>query len=227
MIKVILWDVDGTLLNFEAAEKAAIYSLFLEFHLPACDDAMIHRYSCINKKYWERLENGELTKPEVLVGRFREFFEKEGIDPAIAVSFNKAYQLRLGDTIVYCDNSLEIVKKYHGKVKQYVVSNGTIKAQRKKLNLSHLGEYMDGIFLSEALGVEKPNVGFFEKVWEHIGAYPKDEILIVGDSLTSDIRGGNNAGILTCWYNPQHQVNDRGYKVDYEISNLHEIDTLL
>lgn len=151
MITTILWDVDATLLDFLAAEKAAIKKLFQEFALGECTDEMIGRYSKINRSCWERLECGELTKPEVLVGRFREFFETEGLRSEVAEAFNERYQLCLGDTIVFRDDSYEIVKSLQGKVKQYVVSNGTVVAQEKKLRLSGLGELMDGIFLSEAL----------------------------------------------------------------------------
>lgn len=226
MIKVILWDVDGTLLDFHAAERAAIRSLFQRFALGECTDEMLQRYAKINRSYWERLERGELSRAEVLIGRFREFFEKEGLDVSVADEFNQAYQLSLGDTIVYCDNCMDIICSLSGKVKQYVVSNGTIVAQEKKLRLSGIGEKMDGIFLSEQLGVEKPNKAFFDHVFREIGEYEKDQVLIVGDSLTSDIRGGNNAGIKTCWYNPSHAENQENVSVDYEIENLQEVLTI-
>lgn len=227
MIKTILWDVDGTLLDFLAAEKAALQSLFEEFGMGECTEERIARYSKINRGYWEKLERGELTKPQVLVGRFQEFFETEGLDPSVASDFNAKYQLRLGDTIVYCDNSYDIVKSLQEKVNQYVVSNGTIIAQTKKLKLSGLGALMDGIFLSEDLGVEKPNLGFFNQVFANIKPCKKEEILIVGDSLTSDICGGNNAGIQTCWYNPRKENAKPDYKIDYEIENLQEIYKIL
>ena len=86
---------------------------------------------------------------------------------------------------------------------------------------------MDGIFLSEQLGVEKPNLDFFNKVFAQTGFTDKDRVVIVGDSLTSDILGGNNAGILTCWYNPGKAEKAAGYKVDYEIADLHEIYDLI
>ena len=207
MITTILWDVDGTLLDFLAAEKAAIRTLFAEFGFGECTDEAIARYSKINRRYWEKLENGELTKPEVLVGRFREFFETEGLDVTAAPAFNERYQVCLGDTIVFRDDSYEIVKSLRGRVKQYVVSNGTVLAQTKKLRLSGLGELMDGIFLSEELGAEK--------------------ILIVGDSLTSDIRGGNLAQIVTCWYNPNGQKADSTYRIDAQIQDLQEVIPLL
>lgn len=223
MITTILWDVDGTLLNFLAAEKAAIRSLFEEYHLGVCSDEMLKRYSSINKNYWEMLERGEIEKKVLLVGRFRDFFEKEGIDSSLAAEFNEKYQLRLGDTIVYCDDSLEIVKSLRGKVKQYVVSNGTVIAQTKKLRLSGFGELMDGIFLSEELGVEKPSVRFFDQVFAKIGPVDRSEVMIVGDSLTGDIRGGNNAGILTCWYNPEGTAAKEAVRIDHEIKDLHEV----
>lgn len=227
MIQAILWDVDATLLDFHAAERTAILKLFRQFHLGECSDAMLQRYAKINRGYWERLEKGELTRDQVLVGRFQEFFEKEGLDVSAAPAFNEAYQQALGDTIVYCDDSYQIIDSLRGKVKQYVVSNGTIVAQEKKLRLSGLGALMDGIFLSEELGVEKPNKAFFDKVFEEIGDIDRDAMLIVGDSITSDIRGGNNAGIRTCWYNPGHEVPIEGVHVDYEIADLHEVYDLL
>ena len=138
MIQTILWDVDGTLLDFLAAEEAAIRKLFVEFDMGECSDEMLTRYSKINRSYWERLERNEITKQQVLVGRFKEFFASEGLDVGVAEQFNAKYQYALGDTIVPRDNSLEIVRKLQGKVRQYVVSNGTIIAQNKKLRLSGL-----------------------------------------------------------------------------------------
>ena len=227
MIQTILWDVDATLLDFHAAEKAAILKLFRQFHLGECTEEMLQRYANINRGYWERLERGDLTRDQVLVGRFQEFFEKEELDVSAAPAFNEAYQSSLGDTIVYRDDSYHIIKSLRGKVKQYVVSNGTIVAQEKKLRLSGLGKLMDGVFLSEELGVEKPNKAFFDKVFKEIGDIDRDTVLIVGDSLTSDIRGGNNAGIRTCWYNPGHAAPLEDVHIDYEITDLHEVYDLL
>ena len=227
MVKAILWDVDGTLLDFLAAEKAAVQRLFLEFGLGECTDEMVARYSAINDVYWKRLERGEITKAEVLVGRYREFFSELGIDPALAEPFNARYQLALGDTVVYRDDSLEIVKSLHGRVKQYVVSNGTVIAQTRKLERSRLGEWMDGVFLSEQLGAEKPNPLFFEKVFAALPDVPKGDMLIVGDSLTSDMKGGLAAGIPTCWYNPFRHPRPEDMAIDYEIQDLHQIYDLL
>lgn len=227
MITTVLWDVDGTLLDFDAAERAAIRALFLKYGLGECTDAMLERYSEINIGYWERLERGEIAKQEVLLGRFTTFFSECGVDPSIAAAFNAAYQLKLGDTIVYRDDSFEIVRSLAGKVRQYVVSNGTVAAQTKKMQRSGFGELMDGVFLSEQLGAEKPNVRFFEKVFDAIRPADLSEVMIVGDSLTSDMQGGMNAGIKTCWYNPGKKPVPDGYRLDYVISDLHELSDCL
>ena len=227
MIKVILWDIDGTLLDFKMAEKEAIRKCFEVLELGTCSDEMLANYSAINRKYWEKLELGEITKAEVLIGRFLEFFESEGLNTELAEAFNKEYQERLGETVCFRDDSYELVKSLKENYKQYAVTNGTKIAQDKKLNKSGLIHIFDGVFISEVVGVEKPGVGFFERVWDVIGHYEKDEVIIVGDSLTSDMKGGNNAGILTCWYNPKHEKNDKDVHVDYEIDNLQLLSEIL
>lgn len=223
MIKVILWDIDGTLLNFKVAEKCAIQACFDMFDMGICTDEMLHRYSKINSGYWKRLEKGEISKEQVLIGRFEEFFEQEGLPVEKAEAFNAQYQIHLGDTICFNDNGYEVVKQLKGQVKQYVVTNGTYTAQERKLKKSGLDTLMDGVFISDVIGIEKPNIGFFDAVWESIGYYEKDEVLIVGDSLTSDMQGGNNAGICCCWYNPEGLPNRQGIRIDYEIDDLQEI----
>lgn len=225
--EVILWDVDGTLLDFLAAERAAIHALFREFHLGECTEEMLQRYSKINRKYWNKLERGEMMKPQILEGRFKEFFAGEGIDPALCKPFNAAYQVRLGDTVVFCDNSRELVASLRGTVRQYVVSNGTVTAQTKKLKNSGFDKLMDGIFLSEQMGYEKPAREFFDCVFEKLKGVNKEQVLIVGDSLTSDILGGNHAGIKTCWYNPNGLVNETSARADYEIQDLNDILKIL
>ena len=225
--QAILWDVDGTLLDFSAAEKAAVQKLFFEFGLGECTDGMVARYSAINDVYWKRLERGEITKAEVLVGRYRDFFSELGIDPALAEPFNARSQVALGDTVAYRDDSLEIVKALHGRVKQYVVSNGTVVAQTRKLERSGLGRWMDGIFLSEQLGAEKPSPRFFEQVFAALPDIPKEDMLIVGDSLTSDMQGGLAAGVPTCWYNPQSLPRPADMAIAFEIQNLQQIYELL
>ena len=227
MIKVILWDVDGTLLDFKKAEYAAIKKCFEIFNLGECTDEMIGRYSILNRKYWDKLEQKEITKPEMLVNRFADFFATENIEADCAKEFNEEYQNCLGETICFCDNSYELLKSLKGRVKQYAVTNGTKAAQDRKLSKSGLIEIFDGVFISEVVGSEKPGIEFFEHVWEKIGHYEKDEIMIVGDSLTSDIQGGNNAGIVCCWYNPKGIKNETNLRIDYEVDDLQKVAEIL
>lgn len=222
-IKVILWDIDGTLLNFEEAEKYAIRACFAQLRLGECTNTMLADYSVINRRYWQRLERGELTKPQVLEGRFSEFFAKYGLDTTCAPAFNAQYQISLGDTFCFHDHGLETVRALRGNVKQYAVTNGTKVAQKRKLENSGLAELLDGVFISEEIGIEKPGIGFFQRIWAEIGTYAPDEVMIVGDSLTSDIQGGNNAGILCCWFNPKGTSAPDNLHIDYEIRDLAQI----
>lgn len=226
MFEVILWDVDGTLLNFKAAEKAAIKALFLEKFHRECSDESIEIYSKINKECWGKIERGEIEKSRALLERFERFFIYEGIDGEYAKEFNDEYQLRLGDTVVFNDESDKIVDFLRGKIKQCVVSNGTVVAQTKKLEKSGLGAKMDGVFLSEQVGAEKPNIEFFNAVFKETGDVDKDKVLIVGDSAASDIQGGKNAGIRTCLYDP-HGAYDGEIVADYTVKNLKEVLEIL
>ena len=223
MIKTLLWDIDGTLLNFEKSENYAIKKCFEIFGIGECTDEMVARYSPINRKYWEKLERGELTKPEVLRGRFKEFFESENISFDRVDDFNAEYQLRLGDKVFFCDNGLEVVNSLKGKVRQYAVTNGTFVAQSRKLSQSGLIDIFDDIFISDKIGFEKPGIEFFNAVQEKIGHFKKDEVMIIGDSLTSDIKGGNNADILCCWYNPLSLPAKDDLRIDYEIKDIADI----
>ena len=223
---VLLWDVDGTLLDFEAAEAAAISTLFIEFGFGKCSREALSLYSEINRKYWNKLESGEMTKSQILIGRFVEFFEAQGLDASKAGDFNTEYQQRLGDTIAFRDDSFSLVSSLRGRVRQYAVSNGTVAAQTKKLKNSGFDRLMDGVFLSEELGYEKPDERFFEKVFKAIGPVDRRRVMIIGDSLTSDIEGGCRAGIVTCWYAPKGGAAG-GLRTDYVISDLREVPGIL
>lgn len=224
MIKAILWDIDGTLLDFLKSEDHGIRTCFQEFGLGECTDEMLARYSAINRKWWEKLERGECTKSEVLVGRYREFFASEGINCNEVEAFNDAYQIHLGDKAFFHDGGEEAVHALTGRYLQYAVTNGTAVAQERKLQKSGLDQLLDGIFISEKLGFEKPDVRFFDAVFAAIPC-KKEECIIIGDSLTSDMQGGINAGIEHWWYNPKDLPADR--KVDRIIRHLSEIPHLL
>ena len=223
MFKVILWDVDATLLNFEKAEEAGIRGCFEKYNLGECTGEMLETYKVINRGYWQRMERGEIEKPVLLVKRFEDFLNAYGRDSSVVAGFNELYQILLGDTVVFYDHALETVQALKGKVLQCAVTNGTKVAQDRKLKNSGLDKEFDHIFISEEVGVEKPSKGFFDAVFTKIGEFDKDEVLIIGDSLTSDIQGGVNAGIKTCWFNPKGVANISALQPDYVIKDVAEV----
>ena len=225
--KYLLWDIDGTIINFELAERAAIRSLFDRFKLGDCSDEMLMCYSQINKKYWQLLESGKIKKDKMLVERFIEFFSYKGINADIAAEFNREYQIALCDTIVFNDDAIDIIKHQKKTCKIIIVTNGTEVVQEKKLESSGLNDIVDNVFISELVGFEKPNIKFFEKVILEVGIKELKEVLIIGDSLTSDIQGGHNIGIDTCWYNPKNEENTTLLSPTYTIRNLHELENII
>ncbi|MBO5136194.1 MAG: YjjG family noncanonical pyrimidine nucleotidase [Clostridia bacterium] len=227
MYKYILWDIDGTVLDFHAAERNAIKTLFEKFNMGECTEEMLRMYSEINAKYWQMLEKGEMTKPEILIGRFRKFFENIGADTSLCEEFNKAYQLALGDTIEFVGNAKEILLSQKGKYIIAAVTNGTRVAQDKKLRLSGLDKIFDEIFISENVGYEKPNKEFFDYVFKTLNIKDKSEVIIIGDSLTGDIKGGYMAGIDACWYNPSRKPNTLGIQITYEIDNIEKVTDIV
>lgn len=229
-ISVVLWDVDGTILNFYEAQKNAIRTCFDKFGLGICDDAMLGDYDSINHGYWKALERGEISKPQVLTGRFMDFFEKYNIGNSsytlteLVNLFNDEYQIRLGDTICFYPGVLELIKSLKkAGIIQFAVTNGTKRAQERKLALSGLDKLFDAIYISEDVGSEKPSPQFYEPVNEEIvrrlGNIMPDEIMIIGDSLTSDMKLGNNVGIKTCWFNE----GGKGNNADSEL----RLDTII
>ena len=225
--KYLLWDIDGTIINFELAERAAIRSLFKRFKLGDCSDEMLMYYSQINKRYWQLMESGKIKKDKMLVERFIEFFSNKGINADIAAEFNKEYQIALCDTIVFNDDAIDIIKHQKKTCKIIIVTNGTEVVQEKKLERSGLNDIVDNVFISELVGFEKPNIKFFDKVILEVGIKDLKEALIIGDSLTSDIQGGHNIGIDTCWYNPKNEENTTLLNPTYTIRNLHELENII
>ena len=208
-IKYILWDIDGTLLDFELTENKAIRECFKDFNFGNCSDKQLEDYKKINNKYWKRLENGEISKKEVLEGRFVEFFLKNGIDSDIASEFNEAYQICIGNIAYYMKNAKETVLAL------------------KRLEKLGLDKLLDDVFISERMGFEKPSINYYETVFEKVGSHNLEEYIMIGDSLTSDMQGGINAGITTCWFNANKKENDKKLNIDYEINDLKEVIDIL
>lgn len=226
MIHTIFWDVDGTLLDFLRSEDWSLRRCLRELGVEATD-AQIERYSAINTRRWQALERGEIRREEVLLGRFREFFAAEGIACPDIPAFNLAYQTGLGSVFFPIDDSIALVARLRGRVRQYAVTNGSALAQEKKLALSGLDRLFDGVFISEHLGAEKPDEAFFRAVFDRIGPMDKSGAVILGDSLTSDMLGGVRAGLRCWWFNPSGKPNASGLPLERELRSLREVEPLL
>lgn len=226
-IKYILWDVDRTLIDFDYAEKEALKKCYAEYGFGELTDELLEEYKIINDGYWLKLEKGEITRPELLVNRFKDFFALHGIDQSFASSFNQDYLSSMGDIAHFTPHAEETIKALKGHFKQYAASNGTVEAQRKKLAKSGLDVLLDDVFISGELGVDKPSIEYFQEVFRRVGSANLDGYVIIGDSITSDIMGGKRAGIKTIWYNPHNHINGSDCVPDYEIHDLIEVLNIL
>jgi len=226
MFKVLLWDLDNTILDFLLAEKNSLKAAFRKLNLGECTDETVKLYSSINVKHWEMLERGEIEKAQVFKLRFEEFLKEAG-KSADPLELNEIYERGICDTIEFIENSYEIILSLKGKYKQYCVTNGRKDVQKDRLELSGLNKVFDGVFISDEIGYEKPDKKFFDYVLKHIIPCNKSEILIIGDSLSSDMKGGNNAGIKSCWFNPTDAQKPDSIKIDFEIKHLKDIIKIL
>ncbi|MBD5456082.1 MAG: noncanonical pyrimidine nucleotidase, YjjG family [Lachnospiraceae bacterium] len=224
--EIILWDVDQTLLDFTKSEDYALRHAFEQFGR-SIDTEIVKLYSGINDSYWKRLERGEVTRQEVIYGRFRSLFQELSVEDITAEEFAPVFQKALGSVYFYKDDSYRLCQELQKDFRQYVVTNGVTWTQQNKLKLAGFDKVMEDIFISEMLGCDKPGIEFFDKCFERIPDFNKEKTIIVGDSLTSDMLGGNNAGIACCWYNPEGKERTGTVRIDHEITDLWDIREVL
>ena len=198
---IILFDADGTLLDFGRAEDEALRESLLSMGIVA-DDEMVKTYSTINDSLWKALERGEVTKEVLRYRRFERFFSHYGFELDAHVMASK-YENELSTKGHLLEGAKELCERLYGKAKMYIVTNGIEAIQRGRYAICGLEKYFDGIFISGCVGYEKPDVRYFEHVERSIPDFCKERAVIIGDSLTSDMMGGIAYGIDTCWYNPK------------------------
>lgn len=225
MIRNLLLDLDDTLLDFKKAEAIAIRATFSEIGIDPSDEN-VELYSRINRSCWEKLELGEYTRDEVLHRRFDILFARLGVT-GDAHETQKIYEYKLSLGAFYLDGAEELLGYLKGKYRLCLATNGIVKVQTRRIADSGIAKYFDGIYVSEKIGYNKPDKRFFDAVFKDIPNFNPDETVIVGDSLTSDIKGGINAGIKTVHFNPHGKKNTSGIIPDYEISSLSELPQLL
>lgn len=226
MIKTIFLDLDDTILDFQKGERQAISKTLAKIGIEPTEK-IIERYMEINIASWRALERGEMTRDQVLYGRFEKLLSELSVegDP---VETQKIYQTLLSMEHDFLPGGEELLKKLteSGKYKLYIATNGIPEVQKPRIADSGIGKYFDGVFISYDFGVGKPSREFFDRCFERIKGFRREECIIVGDSLTSDIKGGINAGILTCHFNPKDKPYD-DIIPDYKIKELSELIPLL
>lgn len=223
MIKNILFDLDDTIFDFKRAEKIALSKTLSELGVSP-NDRILSRYSEINISQWKLLEKRIITRDEVKVRRYKLLFEEFGIDLS-AERTTALYEKNLAIGHYFIDGAEELLQRLYKDYRLYLVSNGATAVQKSRIASSGIEKYFQNIFISQEIGYDKPAKEFFDKCFEQIEDFSKKETIIVGDSLSSDIQGGINAGIKTVWFNPRHLEFDK-IKPDYEISSLDELNAL-
>ena len=225
MLKTIFLDLDDTLLDFHKAEAAALARALTQLGVDPAP-AVIARYSAINAQQWRLLEEGKFTRDEILTRRFDILFRELGVERSSALA-RRTYEQFLGQGHIFIPGAEALLKALAPRYALYLVSNGTAAVQAGRIASAGIASYFRKIFISEQMGLHKPQKEFFDACFAAIPGFHREEALIIGDSLTSDIRGGDNAGIRTCWFNPQGKPRLEGVRVDYEVSALSQIPPLL
>ncbi len=226
---IVLLDLDDTILDFGIAEHEALKKTLDELGLDN-SEAVLKRYSEINKLHWEMLERGEIRRAQVLLGRFQVLLEelgREDKDSAVAASLRDSYEYNLSQGHWFMPGAEQMLENLKDKYRLFLCSNGTPVVQEGRLKSSGIGPYFEKVFISEAIGFNKPAKEYFDRCFEEIPGLELSRCIIIGDSLSSDILGGINAGIRTCWFNHRFAENKKGIEPDYEIYSLNQVAILL
>ena len=223
--KWLLFDADNTLLDFTRAERAGITDTLISMGLPATDE-VVTTYSKINDGLWKDLERGFVTKERLKVLRFErlcQHYSLEGDPVAIAGEYVK----NLSKYGFLCDGALELCRTLYGKYDMYIITNGIKVIQDSRFGKSGIKDYFIRSFISDEIGCEKPGRAFFDHVANSIDGFDPAYALVIGDSLTSDILGGVNYGIDTCWVNPKGHEKPAELPITYTVTKLSEVARLL
>lgn len=223
--EILLFDADHTLFDFVKSEYLALKAALKELGCPN-DDEIIERYSVINVKYWKMLERGEIDKISLKLARFVEFGKEYGFEEK-AQALSDLYMENLARESHLFDGALEMIERLSHKYRLFIITNGVKSTQDGRFSVSPITKYFEDIFISELIGAEKPSVEFFNAVEKGIKGYKKEKALVIGDSLSSDIKGAINSGIDSCWFNPNGKEAPSGWSITYNVKGFDEILSLL
>ena len=224
--ELILFDQDGTLFDYKRAEEYALRKSMEHFGIELTGDSYLKKYRKINRKVWSEFERGETNLDELKLRRFKILFDVLGIDQNTE-TFSDKYLYYVSKSPFVTEGAEEVVSSLYGKCKLALATNGIYSAQYERLKSSPLRDYFDILVVSEKIGVAKPDPDFFRYVFEAAGHSDRHTAIIVGDSLSSDIKGGFDFGIDTCWFNPEKVRNTAEIAPTYEIEKLAQIKDII
>lgn len=224
MIEFVFLDLDETILDFRRGEAIGLDQALRDHGVEPTED-VLSRYRRINRWHWEQLELENLTRDQVLTGRFAMLFRELEVD-ADAESCARAYEYNLSLNHFFLPGAEEAMEALHGTYKLYLASNGTAFVQHRRMQDANLYRFFEDLFISEEVGYNKPSGEFFEAAFARIPDFNREKAVMVGDTLSSDILGGKNAGIRTVWINPNHARADK-IVPDYEIPSISALAELL
>ncbi|MDO4536200.1 MAG: YjjG family noncanonical pyrimidine nucleotidase [Clostridium perfringens] len=224
--EVILFDADETLYDFKKSEREAFKNTMLKFNIKYDENYHLKTYEEINTAIWKEFEQGLITQAKLKIERFKRLSDRLelGLDET---NLAKVYMEHLADASFLYDKSTDLIETLNKSFKLAIVTNGLTLVQDKRIRKSSIAKFFETIVISEEILISKPNPKIFEHTLKEINFSDKSKILIVGDSLSSDIQGGINFGIDTCWYNPKKIANKTSIKPTYEVSNFDELKALL
>jgi len=224
--EVIIFDADDTLFDFKKSEREAFKNAMLEFGIQYDENYHLKIYQVINTAIWKEFEEGLITQEKLKVERFERLSNKLNLE-FDAREFAKSYMKHLADASFLFEDSIELVETLQNDYTLTIVTNGLTSVQEKRIRKSVISQHFKNIVISEEIGVSKPNKEIFEHAFKNINQVDKSKVIMIGDSLSSDIQGGINFEIDTCWYNPDKHVNETGIKPTYVINDLKDLPDLL
>lgn len=217
--EIIIFDADETLFDFIKSERVALEKTMKDFHIEYDENHHLQVYSEINRVIWKEFESGQITQNKLKVERFKRLSTTLNI-AFDEVEFSKAYMTHLGQASFLFDDSIELIESLCKTHRLSIITNGLTDVQTYRIKKSLIANCFEDIVISEEVHVAKPDPKIFEIALNNLNHSDKSKVLMVGDSLTSDIKGGANFGIDTCWFNPNKLPNKTDIHPTYEISNL-------
>jgi putative hydrolase of the HAD superfamily len=222
----ILFDADDTLFDFKKSEREAFKNTMIDFHIDYDENYHLPIYHNINNVIWREFEEGLITQEKLKVERFRRLSDALQIQFDVT-AFADSYMNHLGNASFLYEDSVELIQSLHKDFKLSIVTNGLTNVQKRRISRSEIAGYFDYIVISEEVKVSKPDPKIFEFALDSNEVEDKSKLLMVGDSLTSDIQGGFNFGIDTCWFNQHKKANHSGVQPTFEITNLNDLKIIL